>query len=97
MKKITLTAVIITLSCLLTELSFHANAQTPCSVACSDAKKQCRTACHVITMNEKTRQSCINDCYNEHTKCQNDCNAVSGRFLRRDDDLMEEWLKSKFH
>ena len=90
----TLTVVMITVSCLLIiALSPHANAQSPCSAMCSDAKKRCLGACF------KTRngaQECINKCHDQHAICQNGCSTVSGRFLRRDEDLLGEWLKSKF-
>ena len=94
MKSMTLTVVVITVSCLLIALSRHANAQSWCSASCSDAKKRCLGACFET---RNGNQECIDECYDQHVICQNGCSAVSGRFLRRDEDLPQEWLKSKFY
>jgi len=90
MKAMTLTVVIITMSCLLILLSPHVNAK--CSVSCSDDKKRCTTAC--LGYSPSAEQMCINNCYDQHNKCQNNCLAVAGRFLRRDEGLLDEWYPS---
>lgn len=90
MKSLTLTVVFITVFCLLLALSPRANAQ--CSALCSDGKKRCIHACY---LNRSGGQQCIDRCYDGHAQCQSAC-SVSGRFLRRDEDLLEERYKSKF-
>ena len=102
MKSQTLSVAIITVSCLLIALSSHANAQSDCSSSCSDDNKRCTATCVLLSRSEE--QKCANYCYDQHVKCQKDCLSVSGRFLRRDEDLLEKrfqeqfyWIKSTNH
>lgn len=87
---------ILTISVLLMVMSPRpTTANNICKAICSDKKRFCIRRCYKYP-DENPVQDCLNECQRKQTVCNKNC-MVTGRLLRREEDLLPESAYDRFY